>query len=381
MSEQDLQQPGESSPNADSSSKPIDRKPSSTGTGGGILVLAILAILLALGATAVSGYLWYQVQVEQKNSQYRTIIDMRSAINEGVQNIDLMEKRFDELRATQQAINDQVQITLKDKVDDLEQSQERLADQNQSLVESIEKVYADLDRNLDSWALEEVEQLLRIANHSLLLSSDISTATHGLELADARIQQLANPALLDVREALLKDITALKNLQPPDLAGLALKLSKMADGIDDLPLSQKAQREIKPNEDSSPGSTQTENSWASLGGEILGDLKQLVRIQNLDEPAKPLLTPEQRYFLFSNLRLMLSGAQIATLRRDTSTYRDNLEQAKNWLQSYFDREHQGVSKLLTDIDQMMAVELNPSLPDISASLVKLQEAKRRMKTK
>lgn len=369
-----------------STDQEVKTQPAPPRSSGGGRVLGAVALALSVAAASMTGYLWYEIQVEQKLSQNRLITDINDTVNTSKVAVAALEKEFDALREQHRDLDARVENQLKARLDSLQSQQETLTHRSEALSSSIEEVYNEMDRSLESWALEEVEQLLRIANQSLRLSEDISTAIAGLELADQRLEELANPAFLDVREQLADNITRLKSLERVDIAGLALRLSGMAGQVNDLPLAQKTERPIRGGPDGedqdAPGDAQADNDdpsqWLAVGGEIFRDLKQLVRIQNIDEPAKPLLTPEQRYFLSSNLRLMLSGAQIAALSKDTATFRDNLEQAGQWIREYFDTDHQGVQQFLNDIDNMTGVELSPELPDVSDSLVALRQSKKRI---
>lgn len=353
--------------------------PSRPAAGGGKKV-AVAALVISIAAAAVVGYLWYQVQVEQRLAQSQALTEIRDTANTANANVGALEKDLASLREQQRELTARIDSQIEARLDELSSQQETLAERSEALSGSIEQVYEDLDRSLESWALEEVEQLLRIANHSLRLSGDISTAVAGLELADQRLEELANPAFLPVRERLADNIAALKSLEPVDTAGLSLRLSGMAAKVEDLPIDETTQRPIvgESGEQGDAAAGGESNEWLEAGGELLRDLRKLVRIQNIEEPAKPLLAPEQRYFLFNNLRLMFSGAQIAALRKDTATFRENLEQAAAWLREYFDTEHQGVQQLLNDIESMSDTELSPELPDISGSLNELRQAKRRM---
>ncbi|MDZ7810454.1 MAG: uroporphyrinogen-III C-methyltransferase [Arhodomonas sp.] len=58
----------------------------------------------------------------------------------------------------------------------------------------------------------------------------------------------------------------------------------------------------------------------------------------------PLRPIEERYFLRENLRLRLEGARLAALQGDTSTYRDGLERAREWLQRYYDGDDPAVAE-------------------------------------
>jgi len=353
------------------------QSPTTPGPSGG-KALGLVALIFAIGAVSVSGYLWYQVQVEQRLSQNQLLVDIKDAVNTSKVETTALEKELEALRTRQAELAGRVEKALASRLAELENAQRGLAESNAALSNSVEQVYQELDRSLESWALEEVEQLLRIANHSLRLNDDVATALAGLELADKRLEEMGNPAFLSTRKRLAKDITALKSLDRVDIAGISLRLSGMAAKVEDLPLAQRTERPISGDR-AEDDTGEAPSSWLKAGGELLGDLKKLVRIQNIDEPAKPLLTPEQRYFLFSNLRLMLSGAQIAALRQDTATYRENLERAGVWLEEYFDTDHDGVSQLVGEIDAMRDKELDPELPDISDSLDVLRQAKNRMK--
>lgn len=372
-----------------STDQEVKTQPAPPRSSGGGRVLGAVALALSVAAASMTGYLWYEIQVEQKLSQNRLITDIKDTANTSKVAVAALEKEFDALREQHRDLDARVENQLKARLDSLQSQQETLANRSDALSSSIEEVYNEMDRSLESWALEEVEQLLRIANQSLRLSEDISTAIAGLELADQRLEELANPAFLDVREQLADNITRLKSLERVDIAGLALRLSGMAGRVNDLPLAQKTERPIRGGpegeDQDAPGDAQADNDdpsqWLAVGGEIFRDLKQLVRIQNIDEPAKPLLTPEQRYFLSSNLRLMLSGAQIAALSKDTATFRDNLEQAGQWIREYFDTDHQGVQQFLNDIDDMTGIELSPELPDVSGSLVALRQSKKRIEAR
>lgn len=347
----------------------------------GGLVVGLVALVLSVLALGASAYLWYSVEVQQKLERTQTTANLTSDLKGLTQQLASLEKQQGKLEARQGEVDKAIKQTLKESIEPLKQTIEPLrksqADLSSSMKElssSVEKVYADLDRSLGSWALEEVEQLLRIAHHSVKLSRDPDTARAGLELADRRLQQLGNPKFTEVRRLIADEIAQLNAVKQPDLPGLTLRLNSMTKVVDKFPLKQQPQQDIaggtKP-----AGGDQKDSDWIKAGREILADLKGLVRIQNVAEPAQALLSPEERYYLFENLRLMLSGAQIALLKGDTTTYRGNLEQAENWLQNYFNTEDPAVEQTLTDLQQMRNVELRPELPDVSGSLSTFQKIK------
>ena len=158
-----------------------------------------------------------------------------------------------------------------------------------------------------------------------------------------------------------------------------MRLSTLGANVGDLPLIAEPVRPVAAESDE-PTPASSDNVWADAGQALLADLKDLVKIQNVTEAAKPLLTPEQRYFLVANLRLRLSGAQLAVLRSDNQTFKSNLDQATKWLSEYFDTEDQAVQSMLTELEEISSQNLTPERPKITGSIVELQGIKSRMKS-
>jgi uncharacterized protein HemX len=349
------------------------------GSGRGLGIVALLAALVALAA---SGYLWYRVEVLQRIEQGMTLATLGGDLKVTSQGLATVEKQQAKIAERQDQLDATIKSTIKEYIQPLQAQQGELTSRQKELMGSVEKVYQDLDRNLDSFALEEVEQLLRIANHSAALAGDAGTALTALQLADRRLQDLGNPGLLEVRKQIGAELTQLKSVEPVDLPGIAVRLSNMSRNVEQLPLLNEPDR-LLPSGGDPAATAQTpddDDAWMRAGRELLADLRNLVRIQNVSESAKPLLTPEQRYFLFNNLKVMLSGSQIAALRKDSATFRSNLDQAKQWLQEYFDTEQHAVRQLIADIDELSKVDLAPQLPDISGSLTALKDIKQEMGT-
>jgi len=336
---------------------------------GGGRGLSVLALLLALVACGAAGYLFYQVELVQKlergaqTAAFNRQVDQLGASLKNLQAADTVLQQGQ--RTLEQNVNEKISARL-----------EQFAKDQQALTESLKKVYAQLNRNLDSWALEEVEQLLRIANHSLVLNRDVPTALAGLELADKRLRNLGDPNLLPVRQQIAKDVTLIKAVPEVDISGLTLRLGSMRSAVDKLPLVSEPQRDLAGA--SQNKAANAAKGWLASSKELLTDTLGVIRIQNITKPVRPLLTPEQRYFLLSNLRLMLAGAQLAALQLDQMTYRDNLSQAQQWLREYFDTGDGRVEKTIAELDKMQHIDLAPTLPDIAGSITALTTAKQKM---
>ena len=355
------------------STPPPLQQPRSTGGKG----LGAIALILAAAACIGTIYLWYRFDVQGRHQQEITATNLAGDLKAVSESTRALEKQLDILSTAQgkQSTNqDALENMFQEK---LESSVGALQQQQEALTNSVSKIYESMNRSIDSWALEEVEQLLRMANHSVSLAGDIESGVIGLELADKRLTALGNPELLEVRRLIAEEIGQLKTIKQADLPGLAFRLAGIIATVDKLPLMNEPDRPAVAVSETDDSSAQG-NMWMDAGQELLEDLKDLVRIQNVAEPAKPLLPPEQRYFLIGNLRLMLSAAQIAVLRADTSTFAANLEQASQLLGNYFDSEDQSVKSVLADLKDMSGENLTRERPNISGSIEALQNIKSRM---
>lgn len=352
--------------------KPVQAQALPVARGG--QVLGTLALVLAIIACVGSVYLWYRFEVQKAHEQEIASVNLLGELKGVSEQARALEKQQDKLASEQEQLNQLIEQKL-------ETSVAALGQQQQELTNSVTKIYNSLDRSIDSWALEEVEQLLRMANHSVSLEGDAANAIIALELADQRLAELANPELLEVRRLIAEEITQLKAIKQVDLPGIALRLATLVASVNELPLVSEPDRPVVTEGDSDADTPAPDDAWAEAGQALLTDLQNLVRIQNVTEPAKPLLSPEQRYFLVANLRLTLSGAQIAALRTDTGTFKTNLEQAAQLLDEYFEINDPAVQSMLSEIKEISGHNLTSERPKITGSIVELQAIKSRIKSR
>ncbi len=312
-----------------------------------------LAIVLSFIALAASGYVAYILY--QKQALLDT--DVLGALDQLRLDAQQIEKKESGIAREVEGIKKQFS--------DAKQVQE-------TLKSAVEKISSELGRNRTGWALAETEQLLLIANYRVQLANDPDTAIAALQAADRRLQQLAEPRLLPVRGLVAAEIAQLQSLERADVPGIALKLGSLAANLDKLPLSVEDRFRPLPPAAQAQQDTDTGSSvWAVLRQMWL-DTLGLVRIRKTAEVQKPLLAPEQDYFLRENLRLMLYGAQLAVLQADVTTYTQNIEAANKWVGDYFDTDAQSVMNVRQELDSLLNAKITIKLPDISGSLAALR---------
>ncbi|MDO8706422.1 MAG: uroporphyrinogen-III C-methyltransferase [Sulfuricaulis sp.] len=310
-----------------------------------------LALILATLALMASGYIWYSVLYQNADL---FSMDMVGALNRVESN------------------SNQVQETLAS----TEQDIKALKETQDTIRASLEKINTNLAHNRLEWALTETEQLLVIANNRLQLARDTHSSLAALRAADLQLQSLASPKLLPVRRELAREIALLDSLDKADIGGITLRLATMADTVDRLPLALDIRlhddARIKTPAKADAAQAAAGSGWRQSASSLWQDILALVRVRENTELQRPLLPPEQQYFLRENLRLMLYSAQQALLQGSIPTYTQNLKSAQRLLKDYFDVNSQIVMATQTELDKLQSMKIVTDLPDISASLTALR---------
>lgn len=265
----------------------------------------------------------------------------------------------------------QTQESLREAQAKLSQLELKLAEsQNQQV--ALEALYQELSRSRDEWVLAEIEQILTIASQQLQLAGNVQAALVALQTAEARLARSGRPQFAPVRKALARDIERLKATANLDVAGLAAKLDQVIAGVDSLPLAQDARPQGAAGRSQSG---ERAGFWARLGAEVLGELKQLVRVENADRADAELLAPPQAFFLRENLKLRLLNARFALLTREETVFRSDLNLATRWLERYFDVRARAGAAAVASLRQAAASGVSMALPGVNDSLAAVRNYK------
>lgn len=220
------------------------------------------------------------------------------------------------------------------------------------------------------WRIAEVEYLLKVANHRVLLERDVDTAISALSDADRQLDRIGDPSLIPIRQQIANEKNALNAIPLPDIAGLSVQLSDLVQGMGQLSW---VTNKRSFNTDDDPRDSKQVGNWRDIPAAIWADIKRLVAVRRSDKPIEPLLPPGEQQYLAQNLGLKLEQSRLALLRRDTPVFRRNLKDARDWVDQYFDKDIASVNHVISAVDKMQQVELQPPLPDISGSLRSLRK--------
>ena len=273
----------------------------------------------------------------------------------------------------------------------LNKQQQDVSIQNIKQIKSIQTFQEKLRHNItdivrnnqyfrDDWLIAEAEYLLQLATYRLLLEKDVTTATVALKAADARLAEVADPALLKIRKILKHDLQALNNIQVVDLAGLSVTLTALIDNITNLPLLTPDPKTHKLTKvEKAPASPEVK-SLQELPAAIWKDIKSLIIVRNHQKPVQPLLAPGQHFFLLQNLALLFEQARLALLNGKNEIYQGRLQATKKWINQYFDTEHNITRNMLVSIEELQKFDINPTLPDISSTFSAVKKYRTQGKT-
>ncbi|MEQ9452655.1 MAG: uroporphyrinogen-III C-methyltransferase [Pseudomonadales bacterium] len=315
--------------------------------------LAWLALLLALIAAGGIGYLYYQLiyldpVANLKQDIQNTaaeggseVADLRAALRQQQTNI---EQQLAEARSQQAA---------------------ELAQTQSAVLESLQQALLAAPPSQREWKLAEAEYLLRIGNHRVLMEGDTEGALSLFQAVDQILAELDDFALHQVRAVLADEILALRQVRRSDSQGIYLRLEAIKSNLDEVVFKtpEYVTEQAPVAED--------ETVWAQL----YAQLKEFVRVRPVggDETIAPLLSPAEEHYLELNLRLALEQAQLAALKGQQFVFVSALQNVRDWLAAY--TEDPG-DILQTEVGQLMLLDLERPLPDVSTSLIELQKVRR-----
>lgn len=346
------EQPAKPIPAVPSTAAPA--KPPKTGR-----TLATFALLLSLAAIGGSGYVLYVAWLNDPDARFEAAI--------GAYQGDLAN--FHGATAEEVAA---LREELAGLGEELAAERRALAEARDAMTDVVADNVASAPPTPREWRLAEVEYLLTVANHRLLMQDDAKGALGLLALSDRVLAGLDDYRFHEVRALLASEQLSLQTFDYADTQGVFLRLEAIKDLLDRLPL-----RLPEYASDDADDVSTGDGRDASLLDAFVDRLGGLVRFRRHDgEAIRPLLAPEEAEYLEQHLRLALERAQLAALRRDQEIFQISLRAARDWLSRYLDPGRTAVAQTMEELDELRSIDLEVRPPDISRSLERLRELRR-----
>ncbi len=306
------------------------------------------AVLVAVVALAGAGFASWQVwelrgqadglrtQLAQRLSESETVsTEARAVTRQQQESIAILQGKFG-------ALESKVEVT-------------------EGQAAALEALYQQFSRSQEDGVVAEVEQAVAIAAQQLQLAGNVEAALIALQGAEARLALQDRGQLAPLRRALGSDIDMLRQQTVVDVPGIALRLERLLERTDALPLAFASEAQANAAAGTTP---MAEGSGVAvldfitqLGLDVWRELRTLVRVERLDPAAEPvLLAPAQSTFLRENLKIRVLTARLALLARDGRTYAADLAQARGWIERFFDVRNDEVKFA---IEELRALEAMP----------------------
>ena len=221
------------------------------------------------------------------------------------------------------------------------------------------------------WYLAEAAYLTRLANQRLQTERSTKNPLALLTQVDDLLSNLGQSDLLSVRAAVAEDMVALRLAGVVDVEGVVLEINALANQISGLNVLNLVILVETSDLDKEEVSTDKNATWTSRFNGFIDGFSGLVKVTDRDIPIQSILSTSEESIVRSNLRLLLQQAANAALREEPAVYVNSLENAQQWMATYF-QLNAGSKKLQERISRLSAVNIVQQLPSIDRSVNALE---------
>jgi uroporphyrin-3 C-methyltransferase len=306
----------------------------------------IFNFLLILCLAAAAAYYWWQQQ-QQSVEYQRNLAELRQQLSTKASNTSLAAGM----------------TPLKTEIGGLGTKLGKLENEQQELRDASEKLYELFGRDKNDWQLAEVEYLMRVAQHKLILQNDFEGAAITLQAASDKIALTADPGLLPVRVLISDEIAQLKTRKRADLVGMTLILAQLGRQVQAL----KPGFAVRVDETSPAAPMAQDANWMERFNAFINSLIQ-VRIENGQPSEVEASNADIGETLADNLKL----ARWSVLERDARQYQQLIDQSLRLFREFYDLDNAANHDFMTELKNLQKMPLKPEKPDINGSLRELQ---------
>lgn len=217
-----------------------------------------------------------------------------------------------------------------------------------------------------AWQVAELRFLLHIANQRLQLNHDKNGALQALKAAETRLLALGSSQYLPVRKKLGEEIVSLEIFLVPNITAISQRIKDLLDVINAMPIASEIITQQKIT--LLPDVSEDKNTFLS---QLVGGINKAVIIQKFDESVQNTIGIDEKEKLKNLLRLRFETLRLMVLQGLDFDYHQQLKLIKNTLEKYYPEVVKG--SLQQQLDELDKVKLSPAAPDISASLLLLDQ--------
>ncbi len=331
-----------------------------------------LTFLLAVAGIGAGYYVWQQMQ-----HQFQAAEVERKALEHALGTLDENPR----IQKFSRNFNKKVEDT-NSKVNKLSKNIKSLSGEQQRLAGVVENTNDIIGRGQNGWMLKEVEHVLRMSQHRLLLDRDFDGAIAGLKAADQRLNDIHDVRLIPIRKSIAKQTQVLNQFPHPDYIGIQLQLDNTIAALKNGLLKQAREQSADKQQPKTSASSEEINKstnnkpfdaekFLAMGKQFALEtlekakaaLSDSVNVTHGEQKIALFIEEQEKKRAYDFLRNKLLGAKYSVSTRDNNAFHQQLNAASAWLNENDQFTNQ--ASLTKEIEQLNKNNLMPELPDIS----------------
>jgi uroporphyrin-3 C-methyltransferase len=340
-----------------------------SGWGPLVLVGVLLIPLAAVGWVA-----WRQMALQGELAALRTDNATLQQMSGGT------AEQVAEVEQRQQALDTSLQQQVQQALEQERATSDAALTAQSEQIAALESELTALDSELEETRLRlnsmegggspltEAEVLLRFAQQRLVLARDTETAIELFRAADDTLRDTVDPAIVNVRESLAREIATLQALPTVDVPGLFARLSALAARIDSFTVASDATAQ---DFTVTPAGVEPQPSSGWWNG-IKQSLSEYFVVTRSTGAALPQLSSGEQFQLRALVQLHIEQAKVALLRTEPQLYQGALEDAlaasRRWLRS----EDNSLDEFIEALTMLRDTPIIIDIPALDQSLSALR---------
>ncbi|AOE48832.1 uroporphyrinogen-III C-methyltransferase [Kangiella sediminilitoris] len=316
-------------------------------SSSGLKFVKLFIFLVVLAAIAYAVYFGWEKWQDYQTQTHKA------------DQVDLIQQQLKQQQQSFESALQQQKNQMQALQSNLSQSQARISQLQQQLSSTQSKIQALSSNKQQDWLFNEAQYLLREASNKLSFTNDAASIISLLQAADSVLSQINDGSLTDLRQAISRDINAVRSSGNLDIEGVAIAIETLKSDLLQLELASIQLQSNEPQADTAVAETDI-SSWQHFKNSISKAASKYYTVHHFEESVRPFISPERDRLLRENIALNLQTAQLAALQNNQSLYLANLQQVNVWVAEYFKQKSSTTSAFIQQLEELLeqSVELN-----------------------